>query len=722
MLPVLLHTWIASYTASRLAQGAPTGRAGYNYAASNSLFGLQDLNASKVTYAGIDAPSALIAGNENSGVDVSKFAVFPAATVGAYFVYDIPDEIGCPPGSLAASIGDLMDIYRGNMTIWQELYTRHPVENACLENVTEKFKPLFLTPVGLNYLIQFIFHQYAINTGDLSRWPDPPALKWSQNSTWADMPKIPSMVDDTLAFNYTNFTIAYAPSPQSVTIPTYNIFKHLPDFAGAPPMQLSDATLGRAVQSFNCLSASSVLNCTTCWPYVGCSYFMLRTASDAPPSDPQTPDSCLNVQAAINFFAWALLSPFPTFLPNKYAQISPFYPLTDRNRDRSVMILQNITCNGQIVWNSDWSFKLRNLLLSIFIPVAVFLICVILGAYFFILRRERAHEQQLSNLASLGEQDYSAHLLGDDNPDDHVYGQKSGSGGASAARGKTGPRSGPDGAHGSKSDADLAKVMTSVDSLMIGSLLGTGSYGEVYNGMYKHNLVAIKRLASSSDPEKTQSFLAEVRAMSELDHPNILRLIAIAYEPPYTYIVTEHCKYGSVEDYMKHNGADITINEKLALMLGAAKGMRYLHAKDIAHRDLKLSNLLVSEGKIVKVGDLGTAIDASGTLRERAGTLDYCAPEVIDGQAYTKSCDVYSFGVCLWVLFSGQPLFPNWTMYDVVTKVVGGVRPPLDCIPSARLAKLIEKCWSSYTQERPTFDGIVLALSDMSEADFTSRS
>lgn len=208
--------------------------------------------------------------------------------------------------------------------------------------------------------------------------------------------------------------------------------------------------------------------------------------------------------------------------------------------------------------------------------------------------------------------------------------------------------------------------------------------------------------------------------MFDLQHPNVLRLLAIASNPPYTYIVTEYCKYGSLEDFLKNRTDKIGLNQKLNLALGVAKGMHYLHSKNIAHCDLKLSNLLVAEGRVVKVGDLGTATNAM-TLMTRVGTIDYTAPEVLEGKPYTKSCDVYSFGICLWAMFSGIPLYPNWTMYEILKNVVPGARPDIAAITSPKLAKLIQACWFGTPDDRFSFDQVIIELSNISQGDFEPK-
>jgi serine/threonine protein kinase len=208
--------------------------------------------------------------------------------------------------------------------------------------------------------------------------------------------------------------------------------------------------------------------------------------------------------------------------------------------------------------------------------------------------------------------------------------------------------------------------------------------------------------------------------MLNIKHPHVLRLYALAVKSPYTYLVLEYCRHGALDDYLEKNRGKVSIEERLRFLLDASQGLSYVHQQGLTHRDVKLSNFLLTESMSVKVGDLGTAATSHDVHRTRVGTLDYCAPEVLDGQSYSNSCDVYSFGICLWRMFSDQPLYPDLTMYNIITKVVAGNRPPIDAITSPLLADLIQRCWKQSPSERPNMDQVTEALKAISPSDFIS--
>jgi len=207
--------------------------------------------------------------------------------------------------------------------------------------------------------------------------------------------------------------------------------------------------------------------------------------------------------------------------------------------------------------------------------------------------------------------------------------------------------------------------------------------------------------------------------MASLSHSHVLKLVGLSIQAPYTYIISEYCKNGSLDKYIQSHPGQVSYRMRIDWVREVAEGMAYLHSKDITHRDLKLSNLLLDAELHVKVADLGTAaISSNQKHRTRAGTVDHSAPEMLEGRPYDRSCDVYSFGICLWSLFSGMPLYPGFTMFDIISRVTNGQRPSLDFIPSPRLSTIIEACWHQDPAKRPTFAQLLDILTQLDDSDF----
>lgn len=153
-------------------------------------------------------------------------------------------------------------------------------------------------------------------------------------------------------------------------------------------------------------------------------------------------------------------------------------------------------------------------------------------------------------------------------------------------------------------DDQKASINISFEDLSFGRLIGRGNFGEgkripaispidinialVFVGEYRGTPVAIKKLMNQKmTREALQQFRAEVQAMVNLRHPNILLFMGACSEPPNMSIVTEFMKYGNLYDFL-HN-SPMKFGYKLAhnFAMAIAKGMQYIHAAGLLHRDLK---------------------------------------------------------------------------------------------------------------------------------------
>jgi serine/threonine protein kinase len=136
-----------------------------------------------------------------------------------------------------------------------------------------------------------------------------------------------------------------------------------------------------------------------------------------------------------------------------------------------------------------------------------------------------------------------------------------------------------------KSTHDLKSITVQASDLELEEQVGAGSSGQVYRGTFMGSKVAVKRcliVDLLDDPLKY--FMQETNVMSVLRHPNVVKFFGASLRPPYFYIITEFCDNGSVDPlYKKMN---LTMKQKVKMMLDTALGMLYLSKNDIIHRDL----------------------------------------------------------------------------------------------------------------------------------------
>ncbi|XP_041002309.1 uncharacterized protein LOC121248027 [Juglans microcarpa x Juglans regia] len=264
--------------------------------------------------------------------------------------------------------------------------------------------------------------------------------------------------------------------------------------------------------------------------------------------------------------------------------------------------------------------------------------------------------------------------------------------------------------------------------------LGSGTYGTVFYGKWKGSDVAIKRIKPSCFTEVSlekdrlvADFWKEAHVLGELHHPNILAFYGVVTDGPMTNLatVTEYMVSGSLKQVLRRKDRTIDRRKRLIIAMDAAFGMEYLHGKNIVHFDLKSHNFLVNMRDplrpVCKIGDLGLSKVKRRTLVSGGvrGTIPWMAPELLnsDGRMVTEKVDVYSFGIVMWEILTGEKPYANLLSEEIIAgKIKGNLRPeiPSWCDPTWR--SLMERCWSSDPDSRPAFSEIAKELRTMSAA------
>jgi len=162
------------------------------------------------------------------------------------------------------------------------------------------------------------------------------------------------------------------------------------------------------------------------------------------------------------------------------------------------------------------------------------------------------------------------------------------------------------------------------------------------------------------DPKEMEMLKNEIAILKDLDHPNIVKMFEFLEDDKRIYIVTEICKGGELFDEIL-NRSKFDENDAAVVMKQLLSAINYCHTKKIVHRDLKPENMLLEQDKDlekIKIVDFGTSLmyDPSKKLDEKLGTAYYIAPEVIK-KSYNEKCDLWSCGVIMYILISGEPPF-----------------------------------------------------------------
>ncbi|KAK9161751.1 hypothetical protein Syun_008092 [Stephania yunnanensis] len=282
---------------------------------------------------------------------------------------------------------------------------------------------------------------------------------------------------------------------------------------------------------------------------------------------------------------------------------------------------------------------------------------------------------------------------------------------------------------GSTSSSAVQKVDIETDSLdyeilwedlTIGEQVGQGSCGTVYHALWYGSDVAVKVFSKQEYSEEViLTFRKEVSLMKRLRHPNIILFMGAVTSPQRLCIVTEFLPRGSLFRLLQRSATKLDWRRRVHMALDIARGMNYLHHCNppIIHRDLKSSNLLVDKNWTVKVGDFGLSRlkrETYLTTKTGKGTPQWMAPEVLRNEPADEKSDIYSFGVILWELATEKIPWDSLNSMQVIG-AVGFMNQRLE-IPQdvdPQWVTLIESCWHSEPQIRPSFHELLEKLKDL---------
>ncbi|KAK3183983.1 hypothetical protein Dsin_031269 [Dipteronia sinensis] len=263
----------------------------------------------------------------------------------------------------------------------------------------------------------------------------------------------------------------------------------------------------------------------------------------------------------------------------------------------------------------------------------------------------------------------------------------------------------------------LAYEEWSIDfsELTVGTRVGIGFFGEVFRGIWNGTEVAIKVfLEQDLTAENMEDFCNEISILSRLRHPNVILFLGACAKPPRLSMVTEYMEMGSLYYLIHLSGQKkkLSWRRRLKMLRDICRGLMCIHRMKIVHRDLKSANCLVNKHWTVKICDFGLSrIMTDSPIRDSssAGTPEWMAPELIRNEPFTEKCDIFSFGVIMWELYTlnrpWEGVLPERVVYAVANE-----RSRLE-IPEGPLGRLISDCWAE-PQERPSCEEILSRLLD----------
>ncbi|XP_037740059.1 mitogen-activated protein kinase kinase kinase 12 [Chelonia mydas] len=243
--------------------------------------------------------------------------------------------------------------------------------------------------------------------------------------------------------------------------------------------------------------------------------------------------------------------------------------------------------------------------------------------------------------------------------------------------------------------------------------VGSGAQGAVFLGRFHGEEVAVKKVRDLKE--------TDIKHLRKLKHPNIITFKGVCTQAPCYCIIMEFCAQGQLYEVLRA-GRKVTPSLLVDWSMGIAGGMNYLHLHKIIHRDLKSPNMLITYDDVVKISDFGTSKELSdkSTKMSFAGTVAWMAPEVIRNEPVSEKVDIWSFGVVLWELLTGEIPYKDVDSSAIIWGVGSNslhLPVPSGCPDGFKI--LLRQCWNSKPRNRPSFRQILLHL-DIASADVLS--
>ncbi|KAK3882689.1 hypothetical protein Pcinc_012939 [Petrolisthes cinctipes] len=254
------------------------------------------------------------------------------------------------------------------------------------------------------------------------------------------------------------------------------------------------------------------------------------------------------------------------------------------------------------------------------------------------------------------------------------------------------------------------------DDVELRDKIGRGNFGDVYKARLRDSglEVAVKTCRVTLPDEQKKKFLQEGRILKQYDHPNIVKFIGICVQKQPIMIVMELVPGGSLLSFVRNHKGQLAVKQMMGMCVDTASGMAYLESKNCIHRDLAARNCLVGHHNVVKISDFGMSREEEEYIVSdgmKQIPIKWTAPEALNFGKYTSLCDVWSYAVLCWEIFScGEVPYHGYSNTKAREMIDSGYRMLAPPNTPDEMYQLMLKCWQYDPENRPHFPDIYAAV------------
>ncbi|ELP89031.1 protein serine/threonine kinase, putative [Entamoeba invadens IP1] len=261
--------------------------------------------------------------------------------------------------------------------------------------------------------------------------------------------------------------------------------------------------------------------------------------------------------------------------------------------------------------------------------------------------------------------------------------------------------------------------------IIVKRLVGEGSFGKVYLGVFRGTQVALKVMKQINlDQETLDEFKKEVEMLNKFRCDQIVHFFGSVRMPRIIGMVVEYAPFGSLRSvFMSTKFHDVCEKIKVKYLVDVTKALVYLHTSGVLHRDIKPDNVLIFDVTSIittnaKLSDFGSSRNINLLLSNMSftkgvGTPVYMAPEIYNKNRYSVAADVFALGITIFECmkwgeaYDGEMFTFTWQVPDYVNK---GNRLPKPENVTDEMYDIIQKCWSHDPKKRPTASEVCKSL------------